>query len=166
MSSEVAATAYRISDTKTESKVTVEYLHSKVFKDFVYFNEEKLYLDILQKFSVCKGKYNEVIRCDWTPTINIVEKRTNPNLFKSSASTMYEKLVTYEGPSHLSKSDSVVSNTILSDINVACKFIADQLTSHNVALKHANFYFKLDNSNELVLLFANNFKLDPFVRIA
>jgi len=74
--------------------------------------------------------------------------------------------VTYEGPSHLSKSESVVSNMILDDINVACKFISDQLTSHNVALKHANFYFKIDEDDELVLIFANNLKLDPFIRIS
>lgn len=79
---------------------------------------------------------------------------------------MYEKIVTYEGPSQLSKTESVVSNMILSDINVACKFISDQLTSHGISLKHANFYFKIDDSNELVLVFANNFKVEPLVRIA
>jgi hypothetical protein len=166
LSNEVVATAYKISDNKTTSKITMEYLHAKEFKDFIHYNDENLYLDILQRFVVWKGKFNELIRCDWTPTINIVEKKSNPNLFKSAAGSIYKKIVTYEGPSHLSKSESVVSNMILNDINVAWKFIADQLTSHGVALKHANFYFKIDDNDELVLIFANNFKLEPFVRIS
>ena len=52
LNSNVVATAYRISDTKTTSKVTLEYLHSEEFKDFVFFNEDKLNLEILQKFPV------------------------------------------------------------------------------------------------------------------
>ncbi|CAI2386263.1 unnamed protein product [Moneuplotes crassus] len=162
--SDVVATAYRVSTTKVTSKVTLEYLHKKEFKDFIYFNEDKLHLEILQKFPVCKGKYNEVIRCDWTPTINMVEKRVNQTLF-SKRCTPYEKVVTYEGPTEMSKSQSVVSKMLLTDINVACKFIADQLTSNGATLKHANFYFKIDTDDELVLLFANNFKVEPFIRI-
>ena len=97
----VVATAYRISGTKNTSKVVFEHLHSKEFKDFVYFNEDNLNLNFLQKFVVCKSKHNEVIRCDWTPTINIVEKRINQNLLRSTSTSVYEKVVTYEGPSHL-----------------------------------------------------------------
>lgn len=164
---EVVATAYRINTSKLVSKITMEYLHKKDFKDFIYFNDENLHLEILQRFSVCKGKHNELIRCDWTPTINIVEKKTNPFLFDTpSRNSIYEKIVTYEGPFHMSKAESVVSSVLLNDINVACKFIADQLTSHNATLKHANFYFKLDDSDELVLVFANNFKIEPFLRVA
>ncbi len=51
-SSDVAATVYRIASNKTSSKITIEYLHSKEFKDFIYFDEDKLYLDIIQKFSI------------------------------------------------------------------------------------------------------------------
>jgi hypothetical protein len=166
LNSEVVATAYHIDTNKTTSKITMEYLYSKDFKDFIYFKDENPFLEILQKFSICKGKRNELIRCDWTPTINIVEKKVNTHVFKiPSTTSIYEKIVTYEGPSRLSTSESVVSSMLLSDINVACKFIADQLISHGVAIKHANFYFKLDDSDELVLIFANNFKLKQFLRV-
>ena len=151
---------------KTASKVIFEYIDSKDFKSFINYNEDKLFVDIVQKFPVAKSKYHEVIRCDWTPTINIIEKRTNPNVFKNSNVSIYERIVTYEGPSQFSKTQGVVSNMILSDINVACKFISDQLTSHNISLKHANFYFKIDDSNELVLILANNLKTEPHVRIS
>ncbi|CAI2385909.1 unnamed protein product [Moneuplotes crassus] len=165
LTNDVVATAYRIGTAKLASTVTLEYLHKKEFNDFVYFNEDKLHLEILQKFPVCKGKYNEVIRCDWTPTINIVEKRSNAILFNKTNCSPYEKVVTYEGPTEMSKSESVVSKILLTDINVACKFIADQLSSHGASLKHANFYFKLDENDELVLIFANNFKVEPFIRV-
>ena len=113
------ATVYRVSNTKTASKVIFEYIDSKDFKNFINYNEDKLFIDIVQKFPVAKSKYHEVIRCDWTPTINIIEKRTNPNVFKNSNVSIYERIVTYEGPSQFSKTESVVSNMILSDINVA-----------------------------------------------
>ena len=73
-------------------------------------------------------------------------------------------MLTYEGPSHLVKTESVVSSLVLSDINVACKFIADQLSSHGFKLHHANFYFKIDRNGELVLLFATQIKTTPKFR--
>ena len=38
--------------------------------------------------------------------------------------------------------------------------IADQLSSHDVKLQHGVFYFKLDQDDELVFLFATNLKTE------
>jgi len=50
-----------------------------------------------------------VIKCDWTPTINIIESKINPHKFHLNKVGIYEKVITYEGPTHLVKTEPVVS---------------------------------------------------------
>lgn len=60
-----------------------------------------------------RGYHNEVIKCDWTPTINIIESKINPHKFHLNNVGIYEKVMTYEGPTHLVKTEPVVSRLIL-----------------------------------------------------
>lgn len=93
--------------------------------------------------------------------MNILERKINPHKMSTSKVSLYSKLVTYEGPSHLSKTESVVSNLVMTDVNVACRFISDQLSSHGYSLQHGKFYFKIDHNGELCLLHVTNLKTEP-----
>jgi hypothetical protein len=83
-----------------------------------------LKVNVIQEFISSHNPQNEVIKCEWTPSINIIEKKMNPYKIKSK-NDIYKKVITYEGPSHLVKSEPIVSKLVLQDINIACKFIED-----------------------------------------
>ena len=121
----------------------------------------KLKLDILQEFIPSQGVFNDIIKCNWTPSVILMERKVNPNKMDSSKYPLYQRLITYEGPSHLVNTEPVVSTLVISDINVACKFIADQLQNHGFKLTHANFFFKIDQEGELVLLYTSQIKTTP-----
>jgi len=64
------------------------------------------------------------------------------------------------------KTEPLVSK-LVQDINIACRFIEDQLfLTHNIKLHHANFYFKLDQEGELNLLFATHLFAEPIIWIS
>ena len=156
----VRATAFYFDRAKDRVKLTLEHLTDEELDPFL-FKKIDLELDIIQEFTLSRGYENEMILCDWTPSINILERRLNPNRLHNTRVPLYQRLITYEGPSHLVQTESVVSALVLSDINIACNFISDQLLTHDIKLLHANFYFKIDQNGELVLLWATNIHSEP-----
>ena len=44
-----------------------------------------------------------MIKCEWTPQISMIERKINVYKIAEQRQSMYEKLVTFEGPMHLSK---------------------------------------------------------------
>ena len=44
-----------------------------------------------------------MIKCDWTPSISMIERKVNVHKFMEQRKSLYEKLVTFEGPMHLSR---------------------------------------------------------------
>lgn len=74
---------------------------------------------------------------------------------------MDERVVTFEGPSHLSKSENVESINIVDDINKAIGQIVDHIHKNSgTKILNGIFYFKHDRAENLVLLFATNIKTD------
>ena len=75
----------------------------------MFFNEEGSRPCALSKFIHCKQIKNNVIKCIWSPTFTILERLTNVNNFYDNKIPLEERVVTFEGPIHLSKSENVVS---------------------------------------------------------
>ena len=74
----------------------------------------------------------------------------------------YERIVTYEGPSHLSIEDKIISQDLTKEIKEAIDSIVDHLAKNENFLYSAEFYFKQDKFDDLVLIFVSNIKFDRF----
>lgn len=146
--------------------------------------DDKSNTQVLQKYVLSKSDKNSVIKCSWTPTVMTIERRTNINSIKVGKSTagnkayetntsltigspssnelkkpsmkLYEHIVTYEGPDHMSNSEKVYSSFVIKDIQGAINSITDHLEQQEIALSNAVFYFKYDRHDDLNLLFATN----------
>lgn len=74
---------------------------------------------------------------------------------------MDDRIPTFEGQHHQSHPETVVTTSQVDDINSCIRQIQEHLLSNtHLALLSARFYFKIDRSDTLVLLFATNIKLD------
>jgi hypothetical protein len=72
----------------------------------------------------------------------------------------YERIVTHEGPPHMSVEEKILSTFVIKEIQEAIDSIVLHLSQQELHLNSAVFYFKQDKHDELVLLFATNLKLD------
>ena len=62
-----------------------------------------------------------MIKCDWTPQISMIERKINVYKIAEQRQSMYEKLVTFEGPMHLSKFGKVTLQSIFNDLTMLRK---------------------------------------------
>ena len=91
----------------------------------------------------------------------MVEKQTNINNFYDTKIPLDEKVVTYEGATHLSKSENIVSNNLIDQVNNAIREMEIHIQENTgTKLISGVFYFKIDKADNLVLLFATNIKAD------
>lgn len=64
-----------------------------------------------------------MIRCRWSPAFSIIEKYANNNNFYDYKIPIGERIPTFEGAVHLSKTEAIVSKAVMDDINNAIKQI-------------------------------------------
>lgn len=114
----------------------------------------------LQKFIAPKNDKNSTIKVTWTPQFSILENKTNINKINDQKVNLYERIVTHEGPEHLSQQDSINSPTLANDILKTCNFIADHVKKVSKGgdrkkVKRMTLYFKIDCMERLFLMYAS-----------
>lgn len=151
--------------------------------------EDKSNFEIMQKFVPPKGTNNSMLKWMWTKQFLTIDKRTNINSLQSKQNEtrisiidekgkpsfkepdlklselktevgFYERIVTHEGPPHMSLEEKILSTFIIKEIQEAIDSIILHLAQQELHLSSAVFYFKQDKYDELVLLFATNLKLE------
>ena len=95
--------------------VIVEHLNVKDFNRFL-LKPEKPMKSFLQKFTLPKNDKNSIIKVTWTKNFSIFENKTNINKINDHKINLYDRIVTHEGPEHLTVQDSINSPTLANDI--------------------------------------------------
>lgn len=112
--------------------------------EVVYFDTKRLerFLDgrpeygslqngVLQRFMVPKGEFNEVIRCVWTPSACVAERRTNPRQLHDTRAPMHDRATTFEvndAMTYLSLEQHVIApGALTARLERACRRIAMHL---------------------------------------
>ena len=98
---------------------------------------------ILQRFVPPNGKQNLTIQAVWSPHVTLVEKRQNVYGLCDKRFAIFERVVTYEGPTHFSRQAFVAPH-----IEAQIKGICDRFTEHFYNTEHMNIsrmvlYFKV-----------------------
>ena len=141
---------------KRASGLQMEYLDAAGLRDFLY-GRWKESSGLLQRFVESKGPVNSVIRCNWSPKVSLLEKRSNVHYLQDNRFGLYERAVTYEGPEHFSEAQPLRGATLPRDIQSVCENIqkhVSEVTFRKQNISKMVATFKVDASNKLWLLFA------------
>ena len=127
----------------------------------------KLRNGVLQQFVEPGGEYNHLIQVVWSRHLCFIEKRQNINSLhplqhgshSAPVISMWERSVTYQGPSSYSK-EAYVSPNIAEAIKTVCK----NIVTHIADLEHRGIdrmvlYFKTDDDQNLWLLWCSVLQL-------
>jgi len=174
-------------DSFKELVMECQHIPTSAFRSLVMF-EDKSNIEVLQKFIIPKEQQNNILKCRWTDNTIHIEKRTNLNFLmggdKSSFNysvygseimpnqialpsqsfttsrdlTLDDKVVTYEGPTNLSVDEKIFTTPTHTKVKAAIDSMLEHLGQQDVKLLSAVFYFKIDRSNDLYLLYATNIK--------
>jgi hypothetical protein len=82
------------------------------------------------------------------------------NIPSSQDAGFVDRIVTFEGPLHMSTEEKVFSSYVTKDIQAAVDAIVEHLSQQDIYLSNAVFYFKYNKKDDLYLLFATNIKCD------
>ena len=66
-----------------------------------------------------------VIRSIWTPNLCLMERRVNQNKVTDRRIGMYERAVTYEGPTHFSESMPINGTVLPAAVQTVCASMVD-----------------------------------------
>eukprot|EP01006_Ploeotia_vitrea_P030932 TRINITY_DN63245_c0_g1_i2.p1 TRINITY_DN63245_c0_g1~~TRINITY_DN63245_c0_g1_i2.p1 ORF type:complete len:906 (-),score=71.36 TRINITY_DN63245_c0_g1_i2:117-2834(-) len=148
----------------------------KVFTRITYFNRQDLETfllmreerddGILQVFVDPKpstsGKYfNSLIRCTWSPSVCLVERRASIHLLDDPKHSMYERAETFEGTFRNSEEFPLTSITLLDDIQHRCLTIVNHFLNiaRTIAVKRMVLNFKFDTRGLLMFLWCESLRL-------
>ena len=177
-----------LQDGHRELVLESTHIPTSDFRSLIMF-EDKSNIEVLQKFVVPKGSNNSMLKCTWTKQFLTIDKRTNINILQTKSNEtnfslintkggssfqdpelklneqkyevgFYERIVTHEGPPHMSIEEKVLSTFVIKEIQEAIDSIVEHLAQQELHLASAVFYFKQDKLDDLVLLFATNIKLE------
>ena len=109
-----------------------------------------------------------IIKVTWSSRFCLLQRRTNIYNIDNKLIGLYEKVVTYEGPEHLSVLgiqknnglitflDSITSPTLASDIQKICKNVAEhikRINNNKVYVSRMVLHFKVDPMERIWLLY-------------
>lgn len=147
----------------SEMCTEVEFFNEHTLKEFVARKTKRE--GILQRFLTPKGHRNSVIQAVWSPLIFACKRRTNTGSITDKIQCEkdpYPVAVTYEGPSHFSEESSCAPETT-AQIKDICKHIVEHF--YNTEHKHITrmvLYFKVDERNQLWLLWCGSLRVSEF----
>ncbi|CDW91604.1 UNKNOWN [Stylonychia lemnae] len=159
---QVVATSYNYQKDSPFLDLYMDHIPVNDFRTYIFFTlEEQEKPTALQKFVFSKTSCNQMIRCHFSQAISIVERQTNNYKLNENKIPLEDRTATFEGPSYLSKSENIVSNNIVQEVNAAVQEIEEHMFENSgVRLLSGIFYFKIDKADGLVLIFATNIKID------
>lgn len=142
-------------------KTTVEGHSLNSIKEF--FKGRKHSNGIVQRFVLPKGGRNTVIKAAWSPSMCLVERRVNIHRVSDKRVPMGDRLVTFEGPEHLSESSPLAPAALLGR---KVQFLCNSITQHVLEVTRGHcriasmvLHFKVDEDNKLWLLFCSSLRL-------
>lgn len=98
-----------------QNKIVFEYFQKPEFPTFLHQREKALNA-LLQKFIEPKNQRNAMIKVSWSPQFCLLSRKTNINDLRNTKVPIEERVVTFEGPEHLSIADSIASPILSADI--------------------------------------------------
>ena len=121
----VASYMSKVEDPETgEEHSVVEYFDENELYDFLT-KRARRDAGILQKFVTPNGKCNLTIQAVWSPHVTLDEKRQNVHALTDKRFSIFERVVTYEGPTHYSRQAFVAPH-----IEDQIKKLCDSFTKH------------------------------------
>ncbi|CUF34184.1 Hypothetical protein, putative [Bodo saltans] len=146
-------------DASGEEPLTVvEYMNEPQLRDFL-LRRTKREDGFLQRWVWPNGKHNNVIQAIWTPHMCLVSRRTNQHAVRDSRETMYDRAVTYEGPSYLS-GDSYVAPHVHWQVERFCAdLVAYMFAEHHIPLRRMVLHFKVDWNSTVWFLWASSIRV-------
>jgi len=103
-----------------------------------------------------------MIQVTWCKNYFMATKGTNINKLTDRKIPLWKRLCTFEGPEHLSNKESLNSPLISNKIKLVCESISDHVASITggiVGITKLSLFFKMDENNELVLLYCTQLQL-------
>lgn len=144
-----------------EEIIEFEYCNSKEFEHLIYQREKNLNCAI-QKFIEPKNLRNSLIKVQWCPQFCIIVRKTNVHKMDNRKIPIEQRVSTFEGPDHLSVSESQNSPLQANEIEKICSNIVKHIgdvSGGNVQISRMTLYFKNDEENRLWLLFCSRLRV-------
>lgn len=141
--------------------IEIEYIEQDKVYDFIHKRTKSMNA-ILQKFVSSKDGHNSIIKVNWSPQFQFVERKTNINQIRDTQIPPHNRLCTFEGPEHLLIQNTIISPIIIQDIEHTCLNISKHIMEVTGGINHISrmvLYFKIDEKNQLWLLYSTNIKL-------
>jgi len=148
-----------------ETQTTIEYFDRAALEDFLFARQkrkEDCRDGILQKFVEPKEDQNNMIKALWSPKVCMLERRVNRLKISDPRYDIYERAVTFEGDDCHSVINPVRGPGMVKKVND----IADSIVQHVALVTHdkmkisrMGLIFKLDDKDQLWLLFASSVRL-------
>lgn len=141
-----------------EPLTVVEYLNEPQLRDFL-LRRTKREDGFLQRWVWPNGKHNNVIQAIWTPHMCLVSRRTNQHAVRDGRESMYDRAVTFEGPSYLS-GDSYVAPHVQWQVERFCAdLVAYMFAEHHIPLRRMVLHFKVDWNSTVWFLWASSIRV-------
>eukprot|EP01065_Artemidia_motanka_P030298 TRINITY_DN3630_c1_g2_i1.p1 TRINITY_DN3630_c1_g2~~TRINITY_DN3630_c1_g2_i1.p1 ORF type:complete len:750 (+),score=279.79 TRINITY_DN3630_c1_g2_i1:664-2913(+) len=129
-------------------------------KDFLYSRISRPD-GVLQKFITPEGRHNEVVQAVWSPcgAVQLVTKRQNTHAHNDRRTSMHDRSVTFEGPTHLSR-EAFLAPHIQWLVKRQCgRFIMHFHSTEQVHIQRMVLHFKVDGDGELWLLWGSSVRI-------
>lgn len=160
-SEEMDGGTHGIHQDHREGKTTVEGHSFATLREL--FKGKKHSNGIVQRFVLPKGGKNTVIKAAWSPSMCLVERRVNVHGVTDKRVPMGDRLVTFEGPEHLSESMPLAPAALLGrKVQFLCNSVAQhvlEVTQGHCRIASMVLHFKVDEDNKLWLLFCSSLRL-------
>eukprot|EP00736_Rhodelphis_marinus_P003818 Rmarinus@m.11220 len=155
--------AFHMYEAVEESGVRImkiEYFDESDLKVFLDSHEKRT--GILQKFIQTDFAHNCVVRATWTPKVCILEKRMNVHRLSDRKLNIYDRVVTYDGPEHMTRTLPVAGTKLSDRITVCCRDIVDHVlavTYHRCRITRMVVYFKVDHLKRINILWCSSMRV-------
>lgn len=171
--------AYYISQTEVDAEQrlhasNIHYLAEQDLEHFLLHTKNKN--GILQRFvdpkpSTSAKFYNSMVRCTWSQSVCLVERRTNVHSLKpptmhtqkNARLSRYDRAETFEGDFRNSNEYPLTSAKLLEQIEVVCKRMVNHFLDVAVgklAINRMVVNFKFDADTRLHFLWCESLRLD------
>ena len=160
-SEEIDGGTHGLHQDHREGKTTVEGHSFATLREL--FKGKKHSNGIVQRFVLPKGGKNTVVKAAWSPSMCLVERRVNVHGVTDKRVPMGDRLVTFEGPEHLSESMPLAPAALLGrKVQFLCNSVAQhvlEVTQGHCRIASMVLHFKVDEDNKLWLLFCSSLRL-------
>lgn len=155
---EILATYYSTVDVDGESCTRVEFLDYDGLQEFL-LRRTRRPDGVLQKWVSCSGKYNTVVQAVWSPHLCIVTKRQSRVAIRDKRFPLYDRAVTYEGPTHYSN-EVFVAPHVKWQVKAICQELVNHLyATQRMAVQRMLLHFKVDHDSNVWLLYCSSMRI-------